>query len=274
MTYNAGIFRRQGGNELVLGTNGRILDEGGLAGGAGHSPAIWSDCPIFQMMVNPALGVYFHDDFHSVCTTGFPYLITGDTGTFLAVPGSMYGEAIATTTAADNKEVEVTSGNNIAGLIKADATHNWWFEARVKLSQIAAEQGVFVGLYQETGVAADIIDDATMAMDVKDYLGFQIIIPDAAAAIWQTVFALSGQHHQVVSATAATGSTSYVKLGMKSILGTVTFYVDGVVLADSTTSAAHDFPLDQVMQLALFIKTGSAAASSITIDWWSAAQLR
>jgi hypothetical protein len=281
MTYNAGVYRKQGGNHLVLGTSGRIFDEGGLASGAGHSPLIWSDCPIYQMRVNPALGLYYHDDFHTVQATGFPYAKVGTTGTYLALPAQQYGVAQLTTTASDNKDVLIVSGNNLVGMIEADHIYPWWFEARVKLSQIAAEQGVFVGLAEEAAaVSTDFFTTDTMELKILDHIGFKIVVAAAGAAIWQSEHSLAGGALAVVSATAATGSTSWVKLGMKSVpnaaltVSTVTYYVDGAALADTVLSSAANFPLHQVMCLCAGIRTGSGAASSLNIDWWSAAQLR
>lgn len=83
-----------------------------------------------------------------------------------------------------------------------------------------------------------------------------------------------------VSETAVVASTNYIKLGMKSVpnaaatVATVTFYVNGNVLADSTTTAATDFPLDVCLIPHFGVKTGKNTAFSVTIDWWRAAQLR
>jgi hypothetical protein len=281
MTYNTGIYRKQGGNHLMLATAGRILDEGGLASGPGHSPLIWSDCPIYQMALNPALGMYFHDDFHSVQTTGFPYAKVGTTGTYLALAAQMQGVARLTSTASDNKDVIIVSGNNLVGMIDADHIYPWWFEARVRLSQIAAEQGVFVGLGEEAAaISTDFFTTDTMELKILDHIGFKIVVATAGAAVWQTEHSLAGGALAVVAAAAAAGSTSWVKLGMKSVpnaaltVSTVTYFVDGLPLAASVLSSATNFPLHQVMCLVAGIRTGSAAASALDIDWWSAAQLR
>ena len=137
-----------------------------------------------------------------------------------------------------------------------------------------AEQGVFVGLAEETGVGADFMTDDTMAMKVLDSIGFQIVHAAAAAAQWQSMMQLSGGARAAVNATLVLGSTNYVKLGMKSVLGTVTFFVDGVADATTVLSSAANFPLDQVMEVVFATKTGKAAANSLDIDWWKVAQLR
>jgi len=249
----------------------------GSAAGGGLSPAIWSDCPRVQLLADPSVGVIDGDDFTRLGTTGFPYEISGANGTFLQVAGEPYGVARLLAAGTDNDECEIASNNDLAGLIKADASKKWWFEARVKVSQITLAQGVFVGLGEEAGIGNDLFTDNTMALKVIDYLGFQIIAATDIAAIWQTVMALNGGARVAISATAATAAVAWVKLGMKSVPGTaatITFYVDGVALADVVLSSATNFPLDQVMEIVFGTKCGQGTANSLDVDWWSAAQLR
>lgn len=240
----------------------------------GLSPRIWHDCPLLQMLVDPTLGIVDGDDFAKVQATGFPYLIAGTNGTFAAVPAVTHGQAKLATGGADNDECYVTTNNNVAGLIKADASSKWWFEARVKLSQITLAQGVFVGLAEETGVGVDFMTDNTMAMKVLDSIGFQILAATNIAAVWQTMMQLNGGARAAIDATALTGTTSFVKLGMKSEAGTVTFFGNGVPLTTQVLSSATNFPLDQVMQVTFATKAGQGTANTLTLDWWRAAQLR
>lgn len=281
-TFQTGIQQRQSGSVLAVANGGSVLiepggliyDQSGSASGPGLSPLIWDDCPRMQMLVNPTLGFFVGDDFTTVQATGFPYELSGTNGTFAAIPGQMYGVARISAPGTDNDEAYLAYNNDAAGLIKADATHNWWFEARVKLSQIAAEQGVFVGLGEETGVGADFMTDNTMALKVVDSIGFQIVHATAAAAVWQSVIQLTGGARVAVNATLANGSTDWVKLGMKSVAGVVTFYVNGVANATTVASTATNFPLNQVMEPTFATKTGKGAANSLDMDWWYASQLR
>lgn len=270
------VFTDNDGNEILTmdAANKKISLSPGTASGAGLSPNIWSDCPLLEMTVDPTLGITDGDNFTRVQATGFPYELVGANGTFAAVAGQAQGVARILATGADNDEAYISSNNDKAGIIKADATKNWWFEARVKLSQITAEQGVFVGLAEETGVGADLMTDDTMAMKVLDSIGFQIVHAVAAAAQWQSMMQLSGGARAAANATLALGSTDYVKLGMKSVLGTVTFFVDGIADATTVLSSAANFPLDQVMEVVFATKTGKAAANSLDIDWWKVAQRR
>jgi hypothetical protein len=273
-TYKPGIFRKRGGDALCIHPHGRIYDYSGSAAGVGLSPLIWDDCPRLQMLMNPTLGFCIFDDMLQVGTTGAPYEIAGANGVFTGLAGIGYGVARLSAPGTDNDECTVVSNNDKAGMIVASATKDWWFEARVRPNQIATAQGVFVGLGEEAGIGTDFFTDDTMALKVVDYLGFQILAATDIAAVWQTAMALNGGARVAVSATAYTAVADWTKLGMKSVSGTVTFYVNGAALADTVASSATNFPLDQVMGIVFGTKCGSAAANALDVDWWSAAQLR
>jgi hypothetical protein len=263
------------------GPNGlNVVGPADAAARTGLSP-FWSDCPLLSMLVDPTLGVTCGDDFSVVQTTGFPYELSGTNGTFTAVASSPYGEAlVSAVTGTDNNEAHIAYNNDVAGCITCNTTKAWWFEARVKLSQIAAECGTFVGLFQQAASADAIMGDDDMILTAGlDCIGFQIVEAVAnAAPYWHTMMDLAARAS--VSATAVLASTSYIKLGMKSVpntagtIATVTFYANGVALADQTTSAATDFPLDVCLIPHFGVKTGKNTAHSLTIDWWRAAQLR
>lgn len=286
MGYNGKVYRAQGGDELVVASGGKItleaggqiLDESGTATGAGLSPLIWADCPRIQMLVDPTTGHFVGDDFTlangETFTTAKNYTLAGANGTFTHVAADPNGVALLTGPGTDNDECNVNLNTGV-GVLKLDATKNWWFETRVKISQIATAQGVFVGLItDDITMGVDFMTDNTMAMKVQDALGFQIIHATDEAAIWQSMMILTGGARAAINAALATASTGWIKLGMKSVLGTVTFYVNGVANASTTTSATANFPLDQYVVPAFATKCGSAAANTLSIDWWYAAQLR
>lgn len=267
-----------GGGKIVIEPGGQILTEDGTASGAGLSPLIWSDCPRLQMLVDPTLGHFVGDDFTLAngesFTTAKNYVLAGANGTFTHLAADPNGVAVLTAPGTDNDECNVNLNTGV-GILKLDASKNWWFETRVKINQIATAQGVFVGLItDDITMGVDFMTDDTMVMKVQDALGFQVLAATDIAAVWQTMMILTGGARVALSATAADGSISWVKLGMKSVLGALTFYVNGVALADTTTSAATNFPLDQYVVPAFATKCGSAAANTLSIDWWHAAQLR
>ena len=256
--------------------NHKVELQQGTAAGAGLSPLIWSTCPRAEMLLDPTLGIWVGDDFPVVQATGFPYtLYTDTTDTFTSLAGQIGGVGRAALSGSDNDE-EYIVYNQSAGIIKADATHNWWFEARIKPSQVATAHGIFIGLAEEAGVGADLMDTDNMVLKVIDAIGFQIIsaADGAACAVLQTIIQLNGGARVAVDATAGTATAAYIKFGMKSILGTVTFYLNGVALDTTVASTATNFPLDQIMCPTFGVKAGDSNAENLDIDWWYAAQLR
>lgn len=274
------IFKDLSGNQLfkIDATNGRVGLKPGTAAGAGLSPLLWGDCPRLEMLIDPTLGHFVGDDFTQAngesFTTAKNYVLAGANGTFTHLAADPNGVAVLTGPGTDNDECNVNLNTGV-GIIKLDATKNWWFETRVKINQIATAQGVFVGLItDDITMGVDFMTDNTMAMKVQDALGFQIIHAVDEAAIWQSMMILTGGARAAINATLLTASTGWVKLGMKCVAGTVTFYVNGVANASTTTSATANFPLDQYVVPAFATKCGSAVANTLSIDWWFAAQLR
>lgn len=285
-TYQPKVYRKQGGEEFIVADGGKIivepggqiLDESGTAAGAGLSPEIWSDCPRMQMLLDPTLGHFVGDDFTLANGESFVtaknYVLAGANGTFTHLAADPNGVAVLTAPGTDNDECNVNLNSGV-GIIKLDATKNWWFETRVKINQIATAQGVFVGLItDDITMGVDFMVDNDMTMKVQDAIGFQILAATDIAAVWQSMMILTGGARAAIDATLLTASTGWVKLGMKSVLGTVTFYVNGVAEATGTTTAATNFPLDQYVVPAFATKCGSAAANTLSVDWWFGAQLR
>lgn len=285
-TYQPKVYRKQGGDEMHIANGGKIvLESGGLitdeamtASGAGLSPLIWDDCPRLQMLLDPTLGHFVGDNFAFAngesFTTAKNYVLAGANGTFTHVASDPNGVALLTAPGTDNDECNVNLNTGV-GIMKLDAATNWWFETRVKINQIATAQGVFVGLVGDgITMGVDFMTDDTMAMKVQDTLGFQILAATDIAAVWQSMMHLTGGARAAVNATLLTASTGWVKLGMKCVAGTVTFYVNGVADSTTITSADTNFPLNKYVVPGFATKCGSAAANTLSIDWWYAAQLR
>ena len=255
-----------------------IVSSLATAGGVGLSPVIWNDCPRLQMMLDPTIGIMASDFFQTVQATGFPYEISGTNGTFTAV-ASAPGTALLLATGTDNDEAHIAYNADVGGLITCNASKKWWFEARVKLSQATAEGGVLVGLLEQAASQDAIMATNSMILTATlDYIGFQIVEASATALTWRTINQLASR--TAINEAAYPASTSYIKLGMKSVpnaagtLATVTFYVNGVALPDTVTTAGTNFPLNVTLIPQFGIKTGKSAAFSMTLNWWSAAQLK
>lgn len=275
-TYLPKVYRKDGGDSQVVAYGGKLYHEG-YDSGVGLS-SFWDDCPRAQMLFDPLLGHFVGDDFTLAngesFTTAKNYVLAGANGTFTHLAADPNGVAVLTGPGTDNDECNVNLNSGV-GILKLDATKNWWYEARVKINQITTAQGVFVGLItDDITMGVDFMVDNDMTMKVQDALGFQIVHAANAAAIWQSMMILTGGARAAINAALATASTGWVKLGMKCVSGTVTFYVNGVADANTTTSATANFPLDQYVVPAFATKCGSAAANTLSIDWWYAAQLR
>lgn len=260
-------------------TNGNI----GTATGAGLSPQIWSDCPRGLMLVDPTVGHFVGDDFTLAngesFTTAKNYTLAGANGLFTHVASDPNGVALCNAQATDNNACNVNVNSGV-GLVTLSGTSTWWFEARVKLNQITTGQGAFVGLVgDQITLGVDFMTDTTMALKVQDVLGFQVISPAGAiVAAWQAMYNKTAGTRTVANATAAATSTGWIKLGMKcrtnGTVGTITYYVNGESDANTILTSATNFPEDLYAVPAFAIKCGSAAANTLSVDWWYAAQLR
>ena len=246
------------------------------ATGAGLSPTIWDSCPRGQMLIDPTVGHFVGDDFAFTSTksytTAYDYTLSqSNAGTFAATASDPNGVALITATETDNDAAYVNHAAN-PGIVKLDATKNWWYETRVKLGQITKAQGIFIGFTEHgTAMGTDFLTTNTMELKVQDSFGFQILSATDIAAVWQSCFTLAAK--VVLDAALATATTGWVKLGMKSELGNISIYVNGVVVA-TTTTAATNFPLNKYMMPCFANKTGQGTANALSVDWWYAAQLR
>ena len=282
----AGVYADQQVQPYINVATGKIWSvvgtrwvEGSLYGSSatsyGLSEAIWSDCPLDKMLVDPGYGTVDGDDFTSASgsplVTAHKYTQT-ETGATMALVASVIGGAVLISTAAGDKEgssLIVTGGAHV----KADAVTTWWYETRLKIGQIATAQGQFAGLSSECGNDFMVDDDNTIK--VVDWLGFQVLRTTDGAAIWITAHSLTGGARAALNSTLQTcAADTYVKLGMKSVAGTVTFYLNGVADATTVLSSAANFPLNKYLFPVFASKNGSGVVSTMTIDWWKVASTR
>jgi hypothetical protein len=152
---------------------------------------------------------------------------------------------------------------------------HWWYETRVKPNQVATSQGIFAGLVgDQITMGTDFHTDATMAMKVNPVIGFQLL----DTAVWRTTYNKTGGTQTYPAAAAATATAGWTKLGMKcttdGTTGTVQFYVNGVLISGTALSSATNFPLTIYAVPCWATKCGTAAANTLSVDWWYAAQLR
>lgn len=256
----------------------------------GPSNELWSDCPWMEIDAGTVDGVAWYDDFTTFGTlTAGGTLSTGrwtavaDTGgTVTALLTDPKGVIAMTTDTTDEDEIYLMSGNNLFGtaVIPSTGGGNLWFEARVKVSTVTDGQlGFFIGLTEEA-IVADQIVDATGALASKDCIGFHVAAASGSACNW--VYRKAGQTQQTALASAATlVADTYVKLGFKFLASNnstkrIICYVDGVEKTTYITAAniaASTFPSGEEMLVSCLMKSMTAAAKTVSLDWVRFAQL-
>lgn len=262
-----------------------FLHMGRTATDRGPSEAIWEDCPVLELQNNPMLGSHFMTDFTGegvVCATNKTAaegVALGTTGPF----GARTTTAALITTANDdvNGVARITSGTTdnagatlfypstavTAGTYKFSSGNKLWFECRIAKSNIANNIGnLFIGLatFNKTG-NADLITTSDAMHATLDCVGWRQLA--AAGATIAGVCQKTGQ-----SALTTTGAThtmkaaTYVKLGFTFNGFWLTFYVNGVAMADPVAITTAHFP-DAYM--AFYMSTMNAATTSVNydLDW-------
>jgi hypothetical protein len=155
-----------------------------------------------------------------------------------------------------------------------------WFEARLEVGAVA-DQGVFVGMAEEAALSRDVIADDAGATIGESYFGFRLLATDTDA--FDAVYKLDAGTEvevlaDVTNATAiasadraSVAADTEIKLGMYFNGGDeLSYYVNGIKVATATL-ATSTFPNGVNMAPIVSLKTGTAAAQSIAVDWIAAA---
>ena len=185
--------------------------------------------------------------------------------------------SIILSTDTDNESAMVVypKGAAVAGKFQFSTGKQFWMEARIKVSSIADTiSQLFIGFAEEaltTGGLLLTVNEGGLAD--KDYVGFvrEYADGDQLNTNFNTA---SGGSSPVSNSNAVTlVATAYTKIGMYSDGTTLTFYQDGVALADTFLLAATDFPLDEEMAFYIENMCGAAGtANALTVDWVRIAQ--
>ena len=268
------------------------------------TPAIWADCPVLEMIVDPSRGVHFYDDFSNAPKTdagliegagesaGNGYVFYGDTGVVMKAQSSATegeGQALEVSgNDADNDEGSMSLGSPAFMVSDTGGYDNkLWFEARIK-SATVADNGVsqFIGLAWDFGsnvpvAGAEALVDNTGALGAFSYLGFHCDAANGDA--WDFVYKAEGDSQTVAIAGVDVGvADTYAKFGFiydpsAPDANKITVYVDGVKSSTYVTAAniaAAAFPDAESLAPTWATKVGSAAAVLCNLDWWRCAQLR
>ena len=273
----------------AFNSNLTIPNAYGTAAGRGPSPAIWDNCPVLDIMLDPTVGWMHFYDFQNgpeiasntsvevdIASGYTVYSETGATATQqLDAPE---GELLLEVNGTDDIDIALGWGEKAGQIVIASSGPKaFWFEARIKMATVADDKtGAFVGFHDEACFAADGILADTGAMTSDDYLGFLWVSTDNDTI--DTVCELAaGSMKQIKDTVVVPVSATYIKLGMKLITGetNVRFFVDGVEAADKVSVTDTEFPFDEEMQPVFAVRSNASdsPAGGVSIDWWRIAQL-
>lgn len=245
------------------------------------SPSIWGDCPN-TLLQDKGLGYYGHAEF-----LGGGEIPAGTTVTAAMVAALSWGpvglaldtdldDVVITHKAAEQGgylDLQTGASDNDAvaliaepfGKIVRNSGNKLWFEARVELGALA-DQGFFCGLVEEANQTVDVIAaNAGALISTDSFIGFQVLNDDTDGL--DAVYQKDGGTPVTVKSVAGTvAANTEVKIGLRFTgRDKLYFYVDGALVATQTV----DSTLDQSHDWCPFIglKTGTAAAQSIAVDW-------
>ncbi len=264
----------------------------------GPSPNIWNDCPVLDLLEDPGLGVYEFEDFirgglltaptTHAALVGLPYSGFSSSASQIA-----YGNPTWTNSTQDTGTIalsETTTRESTSlrsDVVPYRISANFgplWFECRIKISTVAAdEMAFFIGLFEDETLTVDIPIVAagadTHLTSSKNMVGFYK--PVANTTTYNATYRTDG--NAVVhpnSGIGALAADTYVKLGFafnQRKDNKLRFFVNN--LEQTTTVTVPDntgttFPADVPMGWLMGMSVGTAASTNtFTCDWVRCAML-
>lgn len=245
------------------------------------SPSIWADCPTIELN-HQGRGVYIHEDFTggavsaavtAAITVGKGELaFDGDTDTVFTKKAAEVTGYLDIETDGDDNDAAAIFTNPLGSIVR-NSGNKVWFEARFEIGAVA-DQGVFLGLVEAAGSSRDVIADNCAALIGESLFGFQIVNGDTDAfdavaqnnATQTVVKADANLSTALGSGAANLAADTERKVGLRfDGKETVEYYVDGVKVAVHTLTSSNT--PSQTLGAIVAIKTGTAAAQSMAIDW-------
>lgn len=271
------------------------------------SPSIWAEVPVQELIQNPGKGIFIFEDFknalvgkETASATDFtvsvgridgviPWYVFVETTKLVdcALQTDDDGVLLLDSDGTDADVVAITSGDNVAASFKTPgigSTNRLWFEARVKWSAIADDDGgSFIGL-SAPGEAKDGgggMAAGGSAMSDIDHIGFARYSGDGddIAVVYNE--ASAGTPSSETGQKVLEADTWY-RLGFKvkreSNGSKVRFFIDGVDLGDdvaidiSKTNADYPSDTDMAALLSWIAESGNTDGDSMSVDWVCTAQ--
>lgn len=253
---------------------------------SGPSRRLWGDCPIHEILTDPAAGYGFFDDFTkgglitspttSAALVGIPYSGFGSSGSTITYANAAGGGVVLAETT-DNEGASIFTLNHVFRF--GVSYQPLWFEASITPSTTATtEQSMFVGLADATAKTATVPLTATSTLADLNLVGFHKLETDLTSV--KTVYkADSVTAVTLQTCTSALTAATATKLGFKRGRDNVLrFFIDGVEQTTTYTIAddlGTDFPNDVLMAPCIAMLLGAAASdNTLTVNWWRCYQLR
>ena len=248
----------------------------------GPSPIIWADCPVVTIIRDPGAGIHIFEDFEGGCIADnvaqYKFKLVGDSPEIEGVTDEVGGVVTIEGTTADNDEAYLVS--NLLYELKKNNGKKMWLEARFKLLDSNAAQGVIFGLGEDSMLVADAIVDNATSLGDYDFVGFAAISGSDGGAMEDidSVYHEAGDggaptviEADVVAIDGTDYDDVYVRLGMRfDGKETVTFYLDGVKQATTLDLDSFDTgdQLTEELGVGLGIKyDGTVTGDGMQVDW-------
>jgi hypothetical protein len=237
----------------------------GVADVNGPSPIIWANCPVDEFIEDPAKGLHYWNtwqDTDVVADTSVSggYGLAG-TNNLVDFRTGLVNVLDVETGATDNDESIVYKMFDTP-VVELYNSKPFWFEARIAHDDVG-DNGIFVGLIEEAGMAADLILDNQTGFVDEDYIGFGTQTDDDDGLLMLSHLTGATAQSPEGSPYTITDGT-YYRLGIKwDGKETLEWFVDGVSQGTVTLAAS----MTNAMGIAFAIKTGAAAGVSLLVDW-------
>jgi len=261
-----------------------------------HSQSFWNRDLIDAIRVGDRDGFYFFDDFQSggavqsstahTWTGGSPGMryLTYATASTTCKPSRTSGDyeigvLECAGNDADNDEFYLTFDNTYTegfgrSSTTAAAAFPWWFEARVRYSNVSNLTGKFVGMYNAGDAATGDIANGSASLADNSYLGFRSIStsPTYMDAIYRnsggsserTAYAASSYSSLVIAAS------TWVKYGLFWDGSYLHYYINGAEVGTGVLATATDFPDGDVLMPRIMLRSEEAiSGQKLGVDWWS-----
>ena len=219
--------------------------------------SIWQRTPQLSILLDPAVGYEFYDDFIGL-VTGTSAWVTTQATSGTAAAGTLAGGTVALNAGAATANQGIQMQRAGAHFFAAAGKH-MWYEVRLKTSQLNGQ--FFFGLAD-----TDTTLVATGAIHATDHISFSSLTNDGVV-LFKTSAASS-----VTNGGAATTlvATTYVRLGFEVSGNTsVTPYVNGVAGTPITTNIPS-----AGLTPSFVCQAAGAGTPQVDVDYISVQQLR